>query len=66
MPGMNGYEFVRSVRETHPDLPVVLFTVTSAAEAWERARAVGATDHVEKGSPDQYARLADVIERTGG
>jgi CheY-like chemotaxis protein len=33
MPGMNGSEFVRQLRQTHPDLPVLVISGLDEAEA---------------------------------
>jgi DNA-binding NtrC family response regulator len=65
MPGMNGLELLEHLRETHPDLPVVLFTgiddASVAVEAIER----GAIDcYRKRRGTDHYRVLAARLART--
>lgn len=62
LPGMNGIEFLRTVREEYPDLPFVLYTGQGSKEIATNAIAAGVTDYLEK-APDtrQYALLASKI-----
>ena len=50
MPGMNGIEALRAIRETHPTLPVIMFSTLTVkgGEATLDALAAGATDYVAK------------------
>ena len=52
MPDMNGLEVLRSIRVSHPNLPVVVFSSIAkpAAEATLDALMLGATDYVTKPS----------------
>jgi PAS domain S-box-containing protein len=62
MPGPNGIEFLRTVRESDPDLPFVLFTGKGSEEVASEAVSAGVTDYLQKehGS-DQYTVLANRI-----
>jgi PAS domain S-box-containing protein len=62
MPGMNGIEFLESVREEYPDLPFILFTGKGSEEIASDAISAGVTDYLQKESgPDQYAVLANRV-----
>ncbi|WP_435061971.1 PAS domain S-box protein [Halobaculum sp. EA56] len=62
MPGRDGIEFLRAVREEYPDLPFVLFTGKGSEEVASEAISAGVTDYLQKevGS-DQYELLANRI-----
>jgi signal transduction histidine kinase/CheY-like chemotaxis protein/putative methionine-R-sulfoxide reductase with GAF domain len=63
MPGSDGIEFLKRVRETDPDLPFVLFTGKGSEEIASEAVSAGVTDYVQKeGGTDQYTILANRIE----
>jgi PAS domain S-box-containing protein len=65
MPGMNGIEFLRTVREHHPDLPFILYTGKGSEEVAGDALSAGATDYLQKGSgTDQYELLANRIQNS--
>jgi PAS domain S-box-containing protein len=62
MPGRNGIELLETVRETHPDLPFVLFTGKGSEEVASDAIAAGVTDYLQKErGTDQYAILANRV-----
>ncbi|WP_262177425.1 hybrid sensor histidine kinase/response regulator [Haloarcula laminariae] len=62
MPGQNGIEFLRSIREQYPELPFILFTGKGSEEVASDAISAGVTDYLQKeGSTDQYAVLANRI-----
>ena len=62
MPGRNGVEFLRRVRERYPDLPFILFTGKGSEEVASEAISAGVTDYLQKESgSDQYAVLANRI-----
>ncbi|SDF67559.1 PAS domain S-box protein [Halorientalis regularis] len=62
MPQMDGLEFLRRVREDHPQLPFVLFTGKGSEEIASEAISAGVTDYLQKGPrEDQYALLANRI-----
>ena len=48
MPGMDGVELLRNVREVHPSLPFVLFTGSGSEAVVAAAVAAGVTDYLRK------------------
>jgi PAS domain S-box-containing protein len=62
MPGQNGLEFLKDVREECADLPFILFTGQGSEEIASDAISAGVTDYLQKkrGS-DQYKVLANRI-----
>ncbi|WP_136716159.1 PAS domain S-box protein [Halorientalis salina] len=64
MPGMDGLEFLEAVRESHPELPFILFTGKGSEEIASEAITAGVTDYIQKEvGADQYTVLANRIER---
>jgi len=62
MPGQDGIEFLQAVRETHPDLPFILFTGKGSEAVASDAISAGVTDYLQKGSgTSQYAVLANRV-----
>jgi PAS domain S-box-containing protein len=63
MPGMDGLELLRRIRESHPDLPFILFTGKGSEEIASDAITAGVSDYLRKGSgSEQYELLANRIE----
>jgi DNA-binding NtrC family response regulator len=63
MPGIDGLAFLEAVRETHPDLPFVLYTGQGSEAVASEAIEAGVTDYLQKGvGTDQYELLANRIE----
>ncbi len=61
-PGRSGIEFLQAVRETHPDIPFVLYTGKGSEEVASEAISAGVTDYMQKESgTEQYAVLANRI-----
>lgn len=59
MPGMNGLELLRHLREANPDVPVVVMTAYSTWEAAVEAMRLGAYDYIKKPfDNDELRRLA--------
>jgi PAS domain S-box/PAS domain S-box len=62
MPGMDGIEFLRAVREERPDLPFILFTGKGSEAVASDAIAADVTDYLQKESgSEQYELLANRI-----
>ncbi len=62
MPEMDGLELFEAVRETHPDLPFILFTGKGDEAVAARAVSAGVTDYVRKSADtEQYGLLANRI-----
>jgi PAS domain S-box-containing protein len=62
MPGRNGLEFLRDVRDEHPGLPFILFTGKGSEEVASEAISAGITDYLQKGTgTEQYQLLANRI-----
>ncbi|NHN40614.1 PAS domain-containing protein [Halorubellus sp. JP-L1] len=58
-----GLSFLRTVREEHPDLPFVLFTGKGSEAVAADAVSAGVTDYLQKGGREQYALLANRVEK---
>ncbi|WP_066416349.1 PAS domain S-box protein [Halorubrum aethiopicum] len=62
MPGKNGLQFLHDVRETHSDMPFILFTAKGSEEIASDAISAGVTDYLRKeGGSGQYTLLAHRI-----
>lgn len=60
MPGIDGLEFLQSVRTISADLPFILFTGKGSEEIAAEAIAAGVTDYLQKQTGmDQYTVLAN-------
>ena len=63
MPGKDGIEFLRMVREEYPAFPFILFTGKGSEEVASEAISAGVTDYLQKESgTEQYELLANRIE----
>ena len=58
MPEQDGLAFLYTVRETHPELPFILFTGKGSEEIASDAISAGVTDYLQKRGAEQYDRLA--------
>lgn len=62
MPGMNGIELLEAVRETHPDLPFILYTGKGSEEVASEAISAGVTDYLQKETgAEQFTVLANRV-----
>jgi PAS domain S-box-containing protein len=63
MPGQNGIEFLKAVREEYPDRPFILFTGKGSEEVASEAISAGVTDYLQKESgSSQYTVLANRVK----
>jgi PAS domain S-box-containing protein len=63
MPGETGLDLLRAVRDSHPDLPFVLFTGRGSEEIAAEAISAGVSDYLQKGGgTEQYTVLANRVE----
>ena len=62
MPGMDGIEFLETVRREYPDLPFILFTARGGEKVASEAISAGVTDYLQReAGTEQYAVLANRI-----
>src|SRR5437879_8691962 len=61
MPGMNGFDGLRKIREIDPHLSVIMLTGFGALETAKEAVRLGANDYISK--PFDTGEMRDVIER---
>lgn len=61
MPDMDGIEMLREVRETLPDLGVVLMTAFASVETAREAFKLGADDFIQKPYCSDYRRMGVVL-----
>lgn len=65
MPEMDGLEFLKAVREDHPNLPFILFTGKGSEEIASEAITAGVTDYLQKGGgTERYTMLANRIRNS--
>lgn len=64
MPGMDGLELLRRVKEANPELPVILITAFGTIENAVEAISQGASDYLTKplGLPEVRAKVAKTLE----
>lgn len=63
LPGTNGLEFLDTIRETEPDLPVILHTGKGSERVASEAISRGVSDYLQKTSdPEHYTVLAKRID----
>ena len=62
MPGTNGIEFLKSIRETEPEIPFILYTGKGSEDIASDAISAGVTDYLQKErGTGQYTLLANRI-----
>ena len=61
MPNMGGLEVLRRVKETHPDMDVIMVTGLSQVDTVMQARKLGARDFISK--PFEPDELKQVVQR---
>jgi len=62
MPSQDGLDFLKIVREKHPELPFILFTGRGSESIASEAISKGVTDYLQKGSgSSKYSVLANRI-----
>ena len=60
MPGLSGVDLLAKIRQSHPDLPIVVVTGRAAPLDLDKVRALGVTDIVEK--PWVLKQLDEALE----
>ena len=63
MPSMDGLTFFETLRETHPDVPFVLYTGKGSEEIASQALNAGVTGYFQKGGPEQLQRLINRVKQ---
>lgn len=48
MPGMDGFELIKKLREYQPDVPVIVITAYGNEEREEQSRRLGVVEYIEK------------------
>lgn len=67
MPGQNGLELLKTVRQDHPNIPFILFTGKGSEEVASEAISAGVTDYLQKQTgAEQYELLATRIDTAVG
>ena len=61
MPDKGGFEVLREIKETHPQLPVILVSVSSDAEYTARALECGAAFYLNK--DNIHSELLQAVEK---
>ncbi|MBN1591214.1 MAG: response regulator [Pirellulales bacterium] len=64
MPGIDGLQMMTEIRQTHPDLPVILITGHGSAADAERGMRAGAFDYIMK--PIDIERVIQMIHASTG
>jgi CheY-like chemotaxis protein len=67
MPEMNGIELLKTIRETHPTLPFILFTARHQRAVAREATAAGLTDYEylqKRSGTDHFTDLATLVSNT--
>ena len=62
MPEITGFELLSRIRETDPDVPVLVMTGYSSVENAVEAMKLGATDFIKK--PFDFEELRIIVQRT--
>jgi DNA-binding NtrC family response regulator len=58
MPGMNGLDFIKELRQIHPDLPVIMITAYGNIETYLRSISLGAFEYINKPiSKNEFERI---------
>jgi DNA-binding response OmpR family regulator len=66
LPGKNGFEILRELRDSHPQMPVIMLTARGAEEDRVRGLKLGADDYVVKpfSATELLARVEAVLRRS--
>ncbi|WP_019895751.1 response regulator [Hydrogenovibrio halophilus] len=61
MPGMDGYEATRKIRQYQPDVPVIAVTAAAMIEDREKSQAAGMNEHLSK--PIMWASFTRAVSK---
>jgi CheY-like chemotaxis protein len=61
LPGMDGLEFLKRIKESQPDALTILITAYGSKDVFLRARNIGVTDFVDK--PFTISTIEDTLSR---
>lgn len=66
MPGMDGWEACKKIRERHPDLPILMLTARTAVEDKVKGLVIGGDDYLTKpfDGRELVARVQTLLRRT--
>jgi CheY-like chemotaxis protein len=65
LPGMNGFELIREMRQQFPDLPIVAISGVVSNAPLEGTRALGADETLRKPVTPQWSEVLDRVRKTG-
>ncbi|MGE0076769.1 MAG: ABC transporter substrate binding protein [Bacteroidales bacterium] len=54
LPGINGYEAVKIIRQTHPNIPIIAQTANAMSDEKEKALKIGCNDYISKPYDMEY------------
>jgi len=61
MPGMDGYELTKKLKEREPKIPVIILSARSGSEEIRKGLEAGANAYVVKGEPPK--KILDLVDR---